>query len=148
MLRKGIRLLAKSSLLFGLGALAAACTNEMVPVYNPPQYQNQLVQGRYDQWQVVPIQCPILYDQAGHLKPSNNFGCANVHNLGMMIANPADLLGSTYSGNIILQDKRKPLIYRNQPIAKSAQKYYNDTLPKVQDTNQNNGLNGGVTNLP
>lgn len=131
---KSIAWLIKSGVLMSAGVFLAACTNNMVPYKNPPSYQNQLVLGKDNRWHVIPIDCPILFDQFGHYSPSSNLGCTQTRNLGLMIANPADLLYSTRSGNIILVDRRQPLIYRDQPIAKSAQKYYDDKLPKVQDT--------------
>jgi pilus assembly protein CpaD len=75
-----------------LGFKAAIRPENAAPGRGPAPESVTVVLGRYV---VVPPACPDwrkpAHDDPGNT-PSSNLGCANVTNLGLMVADPADLL--------------------------------------------------------
>lgn len=103
-------------------------TNDMVPWSAYPKHENLIIQTKNGQWIVMSPSCPVVYDQNGEFDPSQNWGCANTRNLGLMLANPKDLLPY----------KRPPIKYDTKPLAIDVDKYRNNKLPRLRRFNRSN----------
>lgn len=112
-----------------IGLYLSGCTdnNAMMPWYKTPEHYNQVVMTNKHKLAVLLPDCPTLYDQNGEFDPSQNLGCATTSNLGLMIANPKDLL----------HRRKSPIVYDTQPLSIAIEKYRNDRLPTLIVTSGN-----------
>jgi type IV pilus biogenesis protein CpaD/CtpE len=85
-----------------------------------PALPRDSAEFRLDRHLVTLPRCPNWGSESQNWsnRPSSNFGCANTTNLGLMIANPADLVGGRPVGRHARGARHPPLSQRQSDAAR------------------------------
>lgn len=84
-----IRLTALASVLVVL--VGCSYTNNLMMRPDTPEYQNYVLATNKG-YKIVTPSCPQPYNEEGEFELSHNWGCVTTRNLGLMLADPRDLL--------------------------------------------------------